>query len=136
MLLRRTSLAAMIVPLLASCASTGPSAEQVAASEARLAERLAGKVAGQPVRCLPFYRSNDMEVIDSDTILFHEGRTVYRQDTRGDCYPTGSRTGYALVTHTLSGRLCSGDIARSVDLTSGINGGSCSLTDFVPYRQP
>jgi hypothetical protein len=136
MLCRRTLLAAVIVPLLASCASAGPSAEQVAARDARLAERLAGKVAGTPVSCLPYHQRGDIEVIDSETLLFHEGSsTVYRQNTRGGCYPNGMKSNYALVTKSYSGRLCSGDIAHTYDLSTGFFGGSCSLTDFVPYRQ-
>lgn len=136
MLRRRYSLAVMIIPLLASCMSDDRAAERAKVSEARLAAELSGKVAGPSVSCLPFHRTGDLEVIDSDTFLLHEGRTVYRQDTRGDCYPTGSKSNYALVTTSYTGRLCAGDIARTVDITTGVTGGSCSLSDFVPYRQP
>jgi hypothetical protein len=123
-----------MVPLLASCAFDDHSAERAAASQARLAERLSGKVAGPAVNCLPIRHNGDLEVIDSDTILFHEGRTIYRQNTRGGCYPGGSKSNYALVTTSHTGRMCAGDIARTVDLVSGTFGGSCSLNDFVPYR--
>ena len=90
--------------MMSRCSHPAPphdrSAERAAASEARLAERACRqgrRAAGQLPAVLP--QQGDMEVIDSDTFLFHEGRTVYRQDTRGDCYPTGSRSNYALVTH-------------------------------------
>ncbi len=128
----------ILAPLLASCVGQEIPPHQTVKGEARLAQRLAGTVAGEPVNCLPRYRSNDMEVIDGDTILFHDGRTTYRQDTSGSCYPQGSQSGYALVTRNVggSGRLCDGDIARAVDRASGLFAGSCSFNRFIPYRRP
>ncbi len=137
MLLRRSMIAAAaLLPLLSAC--TGPEMPyQSADGEARLSERLAGKVASAPVNCLPRYRTSEMEVIDRDTILFHDGSTVYRQDTNGQCYPFGRQAGYALVTRAVggNGELCEGDIAQVVDTTSGFFAGSCSFNRFVPYRR-
>jgi len=127
---------AVLAPLLTSCAGQ-ELAHQTAKGEVRLAERLAGKVPGAAVSCLPRYRSTDMEVIDRDTILFHDGRTTYRQDTRGSCYPHGSSSGYALVTRSFGGsggQLCDGEIAQTIDTSSGFYSGSCSFNRFVPYR--
>jgi hypothetical protein len=31
---------------------------------------------------------------------------------------------------------CRGDIVRSVDLSTGMQAGSCGLGSFVPYRTP
>ncbi len=94
---------------------------------------LAGKVAGEPVRCLPTFRSNDLVAIDENTILFRDGRTVYVNHPLGNCYGLG-RFNNTLVTKTLGGNLCRGDLARVVDLTTGVNAGNCALGDFVPYR--
>jgi hypothetical protein len=94
---------------------------------------LAGKVAGQPVRCLPTFRSNDLVAIDENTILFRDGRTVYVNHPQGSCYGLG-RFNNTLVTRTLGGNLCRGDLARVVDLTTGVNAGNCALGDFVPYK--
>ncbi len=130
--------AAIVAPLLASCVGQEIPPQQTAKSEARLAQRLAGTVAGAPVSCLPRYRSTDMEVIDDDTILFRDGRTTYRQDTSGSCYPHGSQSGYALVTRNVggsAGQLCDGDIAQSIDTASGFFSGSCSFNRFTPYRR-
>jgi len=139
MSLRRHFLAvALLAPLLGSCVGPDLVADQTVKGEALLAKRLAGKVADAPVNCLPRYRSNDMEVVDRDTILFHEGRTTYRQDTNGHCYPNGHSSGYALVTRSVGGggQLCDGDIAQVVDTSSGFFAGSCSFNRFVPYRRP
>ena len=41
-----------------------------------------------------------------------------------------------LVTRTSGTGLCSGDIARVVDVSNGITVGSCALGEFVPYTGP
>ena len=126
--------ALLLVPACAACASSTVSEPRTAKAETQLARALAGKAAGAPVSCLPSHRTNDMTIIDDNTILFREGRNlVYRNDPRGGCSPMG-RGGYTLVTRSSTGHMCRGDIVRVVDLTSKITAGSCSLGDFVPYR--
>ena len=135
----RSLCAALIAaPLLASCIGQEIPPDTTADGNARIAQRLAGRVAGAPVDCLPHYNSGEMEVIDRDTILFGSGRLIYRQDANGYCYPSGRQSGYILVTNNVAtgGRLCSGEIARIVDSSGGFTVGSCSFNDFVPYRRP
>ena len=136
MKLHRSLLAAVIMsPLIASCTGREIPPYSSADSDARLASRLAGKVAGAPAKCLPNYITTNMEVIDRDTFLYRDGSVLYRQDTKGYCYP-GTSSGYALVTNSFNGQLCSGDVVRTVDTTSGMMFSSCELTPFVPYRRP
>jgi hypothetical protein len=130
----------MRVPALAliaacsACASSAVSEPRTARAETELARALAGKVAGPPVSCLPSFRTNDMTIIDDDTVLFRDGRNrVYRNDPPGGCSPMGS-AGYALVTRSSTGEMCRGDIVRVVDLSSRMTAGSCSLGEFIPYR--
>ncbi len=126
-----------VVTMLAACAGQPMTADRDPRGEARLAQALAGKVAGQPISCLPHYRTNQMEVIDRDTILFRNGRTSYVQHTNGYCYPHGPRGGYALVTQQYgSFGLCSGDIGQVFDTTSLTYRGGCSFNEFIPYRTP
>lgn len=135
--LRASLLAALAAPLLASCGANDFTPHQTVRGEARLAKELAGRTAGQPVDCLPNHRSNGLEVIDRDTLLFRYGSTIYRQDTNGQCYPSDSQMGYALVTRSIgTGQLCDGDIAQVVDTSSGFFSGSCSFNAFIPYRRP
>jgi hypothetical protein len=106
-------------------------------AQAKLQQLIGGKVAGAPQSCLPSYRTNNLEVIDNNTIAFRDGRTVYVNNLRGGgC--NNLRSGfYALVTRSFSGSgPCSGDIAQVADLTSGTVVGSCALGDFVPFREP
>ena len=96
-------------------------------------KQLAGKVAGKPESCLPLYRSNDMTVIDDNTILYRDGRTTYVNKPLGGCNGLGNG-GYALVTHSVGSQLCRGDIAQVRDVTTGMTIGSCALGDFVPFK--
>lgn len=129
-LLAATAVAASLV----ACAGQPMGPDRDPRGEARLAQALAGKVPGRPIKCLPTYRTNQMEVIDRDTILYRDGRTVYVQNTNGHCYPNGPRGGYYLVTRSFgTAALCSGDIAQVVDSASRMFAGSCSFNEFIPY---
>ena len=124
---------------LAGC-STAP--DQIAAenarAEAKLQQHLVGRVPGKPQDCLHPLRSQDMIRIDDDTLLFRDGsRRIYRNELSGSCNGLAS-SNYALVTNSYggNGRLCRGDIARMVDLTSGMTVGGCAIGEFVPYSRP
>ena len=119
---------------LAACATAMSQPEQRSAKAQATYDRLlAGKTAGRPAKCLPLQRSNDMEVIDDDTILYRDGRTTYVNQPLGGCNML-SRGSYAMVTRSFGSQMCSGDIATVVDTHSGVTVGSCALGDFVPYR--
>lgn len=127
--------AALLIIIAASsaCAASAATEPRTAKAETRLSRELAGKVAGTPVSCLPSFRSQDMVVIDDNTILFRNGSTVYRNDPPGGCSPLG-RGNYTLVTKTSGSSLCRGDIGSVVDLTARFTAGSCVFGDFIPYR--
>jgi hypothetical protein len=120
---------------LAGC-STAPPVQRTAQAEDDLTRALVGKVAQPAVSCLRSFRSGNMTVIDDGTILFREGRTVYRNDLNGGtCSGLGSGY-YALVTKQFGSGLCRGDIAQVMDVSNGITVGSCIIGDFVPYTTP
>ena len=126
----------LMAAALGGCA-TAPEPVRTAEAEAHLDRLIAGKVASKPISCLPHYRSNDMVVIDDGTVVFKNGRTVYRNDFMGGSCSNLGRGHYALVTRTSGGSgLCRGDIAEVRDVTAGITVGSCVLGDFVPYSPP
>ena len=124
-----------IAAATASCMATPYERAPSQRAQAELAKALAGRVPGPPQRCLASFRTGNMQVIDHNTILFHEGRTVYVQRPPDGCpgIGNGSRT---LVTRPLGGRdLCQGDINYTVDLQTGIRGGACVFGPFVPYTR-
>jgi hypothetical protein len=129
----------LVACAVSSCmgAPMGPSPAQVAQSQEKFARLTAGKVAGAPLSCLPTYRSNDMIVIDDETIAFRNGPgQVYINHMQGGgCLNIeGGRN--ALVTRTPSTNLCRGDIAQVLDTAAHMTIGSCVFGDFVPYMRP
>jgi len=123
--------------LLASCTTAPQPTARAADKQAEFAQLLAGKVAQRPIACLPHYQSNDMRVIDEDTIAFRDGaRRTFVTHMNGGCSNLGN-TSYALVTKLYgTASLCSGDIARVVDTLNGMTVGSCSFGEFTPYVRP
>jgi len=125
----------LLTAALGACVG-GPPPDRTAKAQANLDRLLAGKVAAQPISCLPHYNARDMIVIDDGTVVFKNGRTVYRNDFQGGTCSNLSRGNYALVTKTPGSGLCRGDIADVRDLSAGMSVGSCVLGDFVPYTTP
>ena len=129
-------LAAGASAILLSCSSTPVAETPSPKAQQQLAEALAGHVQGPPERCIRNYRTNYMEVIDDDTILFHDGRTIYLQKPRNSCFGIANHS-RTLVTRPFGTTdLCDGDINRLVDLSAGIGGGACVFGPFVPYTKP
>jgi hypothetical protein len=121
--------------VLASC-TTAPEGPPVRTAEKQrdFEMLVAGKTPQAPMSCLPHYRSEDMRVIDDQTIAFRDGsKRTYVAHMNGNCNGLGSGH-YALVTRQYgSADLCRGDIARVVDTLNGFLVGSCTFGEFVPY---
>ena len=129
---------ALVGGLVASC-TTGPPQPtfRAADKQAEYAQLLAGKVAQKSISCLPHFQSNDMRVIDEDTIAFRDGgRRTFVTHMNGGCSNLGNPS-YALLTHQFgTGDLCQGDIARVIDTLNGMTVGSCTFGEFTPYVRP
>ncbi|HET9336065.1 MAG TPA: hypothetical protein VFO12_06615 [Sphingomicrobium sp.] len=122
--------------LAGSCTTTPIQQTQSPRAQRELAEALSGRTPGPPLRCIPGYRSDQMQVIDDYTILFRDGRTIYLQKPRDGCIglSSGNRT---LVTRKFgTSETCQGDINHLVDMPSGMQTGSCVFGPFVPYTRP
>ena len=120
----------------AACTTAPGEVSRSPKAQRELAEALAGRVPGQPVSCLPNYRADNMQIIDDWTILFRDGRTVYVQNPRGGCPGIASRRNVLVTRLFGTNQLCSGDISHLFDPTSGIGGGACVFSEFVPYTKP
>ena len=119
-----------------SCSTTPAQEARTPKAEQRLAEAIDGRVAGPPVECMPNYRSaTQMQIIDDNTLVFHDGNTVYVQNPPGGCRGLGIG-GYTLVTRQFgASQICRGDINNMVDIRNGMLGGSCVFGPFIPYRK-
>lgn len=134
----RPLLALSFLPLVAAGCAANPEAQRQAQlrTEQELAAALAGRTAGQPQRCIPNYRATQMEVIDDQTFLYRDGKTIYLQRPMGPCTGLANRS-FTLVTKQYgTNELCRGTINQMVDLHTGMHGGACVFGDFVPYTKP
>lgn len=122
--------------LLTACSTASTPAGRSPQAERELADALKGRSAGAPLRCIPNYRADNMQIIDDWTILFRDGRTIYVQSPRGGCPGIGTRRNVLVTRLHGTSQLCSGDISQLVDPISGIGGGACVFGPFVPYTRP
>ena len=129
----RIFLALAAAGLVAGCMEREP-VELTAEAQAELARELDGRVAGDPVACVEQRDIRGNRSVGEGVILFDgPSNIVYVNRPAAGC--PSLDYGRALVTRTISTRICRGDLARVFDPTSGIEYGGCSLGDFVPYRR-
>jgi hypothetical protein len=132
----RIFLSVAVVGLLAGSvtAASPETNDRAAKDEAALEKAIAGKVAGKPVSCISLSDVDRSQNIGENAIIYRvSSNRFYVNKPRGGC--SGLRDGRALITRIPTDRLCSGDIARVVDLTLGFEGASCILGDFTPYTK-
>lgn len=132
--MRGWMLLALALPLSA-CAGSYEPAPLTEKQLGKLEKELAGKVAAEKTSCISRFPSTTMRVISDNVLIYRvSSKLVYRNDLIGSC--TGLSRGDALVVQSFSSQYCRGDIARAVDMTTRIPGGSCALGDFTAYRTP
>ncbi len=130
----------LILALLAAAALATPvfaDRPLSARDAARLEKRLAGRTPGKPVSCIPGRQNMHVEQYGERTLLYTDGAAnsspLYRNDPAGGCNQAGR--GYAIVSRTTIGQVCSGDIIQIRDQRLGIDYGSCVLGRFTPYSR-
>lgn len=130
----KTLYPALMLLALAGCA-TGKAPPQAALSakeQAELTKVLDGKVAGKPQTCVSAVNGRNLRAIGDTTLVYQVSKNlVYKNDLLGRC--SGLSWGDTLVLNLQTNQYCRGDIARVVNLQSGMLSGSCALGDFVPY---
>ncbi len=94
---------------------------------------LAGRIAGKPQSCVSIHREQNMRVVNSRTLLYGSGKTIWLNHLRTEC--PGMNQMNILVTEPHGSQYCSGDTVRSLDPVSRIPGPVCVLGDFVPYSR-
>ncbi|WP_233991918.1 hypothetical protein [Porphyrobacter sp. AAP82] len=101
--------------------------------EQRLARLLEGRVAGEPVRCIPAFRNLSMQTIDRTAYVYGRGDTIYVQRTRNPKQIDNSD--YLRVIRRDSTQLCREDQTVQVEPFSGMLSGAVFFEDFVPYTR-
>jgi len=121
---------------LASCTAEPPQpTARSPVAEQQLQQLLAGKVARPEISCMQSYNTNDMTVIDGQTLAFRRGTgTVYVAHLTPGCELLSPQSTYALLSRQFGSiGTCRGDIQQVIDTTNRITVGSCTIASIVPY---
>ena len=117
-------LGAMMVAAPVSAAKLSP--------EAELAKALEGRVAGEPVRCIPYSRIQSSTIIEGVGILYRDGSKLYLNRPAGadrlDDWDI-------LVNKVFGSQLCERDVVNLLDSSSRMTSGFVFLGEFVPYTK-
>lgn len=120
----------LLLLLLAGCA---PMADPDR-NEAAVARELAGRVAGETRDCINASTSRGLRAIDSRTLAYDDGRTLWINRLGDDC--PGVEPLATLIVEVQGGRYCRGDRVSGLEMGSIIPGPTCTLGSFTPYRRP
>ena len=93
----------------------------------------AGRVAGKAQSCISSQTSEGLRAIDSATLAYGSGSTIYLNRLGGSC--PGLRDLSTIIAEVHGGQYCRGDHIRALELGSIIPGPTCNLGDWVPYRR-
>lgn len=121
--------------LIAAAATIASCSRPVMAPDNAVAQALAGRVAGPIKTCVTSYPSENLHVLDPQTVAYGYGRTIYVNRLRDAC-PALSQFNTIIVEGSTGGQYCRGDRVRGLEPGAIIPGPSCNLGDWVPYRMP
>jgi len=134
--MKHLSLTITCAVLAAALPASGQAAGRATdrAPDAQLARALEGRVAGDPVDCIPLRSIRSSRIIDKTAILFEgPGDVLYVN------YPDAGAEALdnwaVQVTDTRSSRLCSIDTVHLYDHNFNSFAGVVFLGKFVPYRK-
>ncbi len=116
---------------LAACQ---PAAAPGPARSDAFARELAGRVAGPPQSCISSISNQNLRVVDSSTLAYGFGSTVYVNRLDAQCATLNPQN--TLIVEAQSGQYCSGDRVRELEPGMTIPGRVCILREWVPYRRP
>ncbi len=122
------------IALLAAGMPAVAKTDYKAIGEAKLAKKLAGRVAGTPVSCINLRDIRSSTIIDRTAIIYEVGNKLYLNRLSGDAGSLDDDD--ILVTNTHSSQLCSIDVVRLVDRGTNFPSGFVNLGKFVPYSKP
>jgi hypothetical protein len=121
--------------LIAVAVTIAGCSRPVAPSGADVAQALAGRVPGPPQTCITSYSAENLHALDSQTIAYGTGRTIYINRLAAAC-PAIGPFNTIIAEPGLPGQYCRADRIRGNEPGSIIPGPICNLGDWVPYRLP
>ena len=114
--------------ILCAAPSPAPIAPQ------KIAE-LAGRIAGNPQRCVGVQPGDLFTTADSDghLLLYDDGKTIWVSTLEASC---GFAPGQTVITDESASYFCRGDFVRAGHRTTlSPFGQHCALSNFTPYHK-
>jgi hypothetical protein len=115
---------------VAGCAETGAPDDTAAVTQ-----ELAGRVAGKAQQCVSTFSSQNLRVINGQTLAYDQGATVWVNRLAARC-PAIEPLNTVIVEPKLGTQYCRGDHIRGLEPGAIIPGPTCFLGEWVPYRKP
>lgn len=131
--MRGPAFAIAAAALIVLCGSPASAGRKKPASDP-LATALAGRVAGKPTDCIDPQFSDGPQVIDDHTLIYRQGRRIWRNDLPAACPSLNPQS--TLIISRWGGQLCRNDTFRTIETGSTIPSGICRFGDFTPYDRP
>jgi hypothetical protein len=128
----RLIIAAAVLALAGAVHSADKVDKKTEKNEVRLEKMLEGRMAGEPVSCIPMLQSSRLEVIDGVALVYDSGDTLY---VGRPTDPTMLGHDDIVVIDRFGGQLCNTDIVRTIDRHGGFMTGVVFLKKFVPYKK-
>ena len=98
------------------------------------ARELAGHVAAAAQSCVTTFPNQNLRVIDSSTLAYGYGRTIYVNRLAAPC--PGIEPLNTIIVHAQGSEYCRGDRVQGREPGAIIAGPQCILNDWTPYRTP
>lgn len=124
-----------VILITAAALTTASCTRPVTPPGQSLSEELAGRVAGQPQSCIPSTPSQNLRIIDAQTIAYNDGPTIWVNHLGASC-PGIEPLSTIIVEPNLGTQYCRGDHIRGLEQGANIPGPVCFLGEWVPYRRP
>jgi len=132
--LSRLLVAAAVLSFAGAAAHTADQVDKnTQENEAKLAHKLEGRTAGEPVSCIPLQRLNELEVIYGVALVYETGDIIY---VSRPTHPEDLRRNDVVIVDRHTSQLCNSDVIKTVDRDVGFVTGVLFLGKFVPYRKP
>ena len=120
--------------VIAAATAVGSCTAPASPPASDLARVTAGRVAGPPQTCVSLEGVSNVRALDSQTLAYGSGRTVYINHLGSPC--PGVEPLGLLIVEANGNQYCRGDRIRGRELGATISGPRCVLSDWVPYRTP
>lgn len=125
-------LAIAIATTAALLSSPALHAKERVSGEVQLAKLLEGRVAGEPVNCLPLTANSDVRIINNTALVYGRGNTLWvNQPMNAQSLDRDD----ILVRKSHTAQVCNLDTVQLLDRSSKFYTGFVGLNQFVPYRK-